>query len=391
MTAYLLILSAAAIAFRGRARTSGPAVRRFAILIPAHNEEALIGRLLENLAQLDYPKDAVDVFVVADNSVDNTALLARSYGVNVYDRRARNLQGKGHALRWLLSQLSSEGKRYDTYVVLDADSVVAANFLRRMDSGHESGSQVIQAYYSVLNPSDSSLSALRYIALAAVHYLRPLGRSALGLSCGLKGNGMSFEAAILNRFDWHWFTLTEDVEFHLALVEAGIRVDFAADTWVRADMPITLAQARSQNDRWERGRLHLLRSRVPRLLLRGFKHRSFLCLDAAVEQVIPPLSVPFAVAGMCFAASVVSGAETLAVIAAVSLAGQIVYLLCALWLVRAPARVYSALLYAPVYITWKLGLYARALISSKRVPWVRTARNGVQTQRLSTAEIRSEL
>ena len=84
------------------------------------------------------------------------------------------------------------------------------------------GSEVLQAYYTVLNVGESPLAALRYAALAALHYLRPLGRRRLGLSCGLKGNGMAFAAPVLERVGWSWFTLAEDVELHLALVEKYI-------------------------------------------------------------------------------------------------------------------------------------------------------------------------
>ena len=106
------------------------------------------------------------------------------------------------------------------------------------------------------------MAALRYAALAALHYLRPLGRARLGLSCGLKGNGMA-STPVLERYGWDWFTLAEDVELHLALVAAGSRVDFVPETTVLADMPVTLAQAASQNERWERGRLEMLRAARP--------------------------------------------------------------------------------------------------------------------------------
>jgi cellulose synthase/poly-beta-1,6-N-acetylglucosamine synthase-like glycosyltransferase len=378
---YLVILSMAAVFGRRSTPPAGPAARRFAILIPAHNEEALLGRLLENLHRLDYPRSAVDIYVVADNSDDGTAPLARSSGAHVYERFDLALQGKGYALRWLLQQLSNEGQRYDAYVIVDGDSVLAENFLRRMDAGLEAGSQVIQAYYSVLNPSESSLSALRYAALAALHYLRPLGRSMLGLSCGLKGNGMCFEARILERFGWRWFTLAEDVELHLELIKAGVRVDFAADTWVRSDMPITFAQAGSQNERWERGRLHLVRTRVSRLFLTGLRGRSLPQLDAAADQLIPPLSIPFALASLCLSLSIALGAAGPAVLAGLALAGQLVYLLCGLALVRAPFSVYRAFGYAPLYVVWKLGLYARALVNSDSVCWVRTARTPMPNDR----------
>jgi cellulose synthase/poly-beta-1,6-N-acetylglucosamine synthase-like glycosyltransferase len=374
VVAYLLVLTAAAFVARRDGPTAGTPKHRFAILIPAHNEEALIGRLLLNLQQLDYPHDLYDVCVVADNCEDMTAARARAFGARVYERVDLSEQAKGFALRWLLQQLRDEGRSYDAFVVLDADSVVAPNFLRSMDARLGAGSEVVQAYYSVLNADDSTVAALRFTALAAIHYLRPLGRSRLGLSVGLKGNGMCFAAPILERFAWRWYTLAEDVEFHLALVRDGVRVDFAPETYVLADMPISYAQATSQNARWERGRLQLLKRHVPALLLDGLRKRSALRLDAAIEQVIPPLSVPVALGGFCLLASLVLDNDLAAGLAALTLAGQVVYLLAGLLLVRAPRHAYVALLGAPQYVLWKVSLYARSLVNTRTGRWVRTAR-----------------
>ena len=366
ITLYLFALTLAALLGRAPRVGDGPAQRRFAILIPAHNEVELIGRLLRNLNDLDYSAEQYDVCVVADNCDDLTALTAISLGADVYERVDHLRQGKGYALRWLLQQLRDKGREYDAFVVLDADSVVSRNFLRRMDARLESGSQVIQAYYQVLNAADSRLTGLRYAALAALHYLRPMGRAALHLSCGLKGNGMCFSAALLERFGWRWFTLAEDVEFHLALVNEGVRVDFEKDATVLADMPVSFAQANSQNQRWEQGRVAMIRQWIPALILGGVRQVSPLRLDAAIEQLIPPLSVPFAAAVACGLLAIGLGAHEAIVLAALALAGQIVYLLVGLMLVHAPLQAYLALTAAPSYIAWKLALYGQALSPAKR-------------------------
>jgi 1,2-diacylglycerol 3-beta-glucosyltransferase len=372
LTAYLVVLTVAAAFASKHGPPPGHGLRRFAVLVPAHNEEALIGRLLDSLAQVDYPRDRFDVCVVADNCTDATAAIADATGARVFQRVDETQRAKGFALRWLLQQLRAE--TYDAFLVLDADTVVAPNLLRAMDARLEAGSQVIQAYYSVQNAHQSHVAGLRYAALAAVHYVRPLGRSLFGFSCGLKGNGMCFAAPVLQRFAWNWFTLAEDVEFHLALVGAGIRVDFAPETAVYADMPVSLAQAASQNARWERGRLQLVRQHVPRLVLDGLRQASLLRLDAAAEQLIPPLSVPFALSAACLVASLVIGTHEVQVLAAASLIGQVMYLMAGLVLVRAPLSMYLALSAAPVYIAWKVGLYGRALVTSSATNWVRTTR-----------------
>ena len=104
LAGYLIVLTVAAVFARKRGPAAGPATRRFAVLVPAHNEQALIGRLLTSLNQLDYPKDRVDICVVADNCTDATAVIARSLGARVYERSDAVEQAKGFALRWLLAQ-----------------------------------------------------------------------------------------------------------------------------------------------------------------------------------------------------------------------------------------------------------------------------------------------
>ena len=167
-------------------------------MIPAHDEELVILRLLRSLDAVDYPRDRYDVCVVADNCTDATADIARTFGARVFERTDEVERAKGFALRWLLGQIA--GERYDAFVVLDADSVVEPNLLRAFDARLAAGSQVIQAYYSVLNADASAVAGLRYAALAALHFVRPLGRSVLGLSVGLKGNGMCFAAPVLEQF-----------------------------------------------------------------------------------------------------------------------------------------------------------------------------------------------
>ncbi len=371
LAAYLLLLTFAALLSRRTVPPPGPSTRRFAVLVPAHDEEVVIGRLLRSLAALDYPRERYDVCVVADNCTDRTAEIAREFGARVFERYDAVEKAKGFALRWLLTQLT---ERYDAFVVLDADSVVEPNLLRAVDARLVAGSQVVQAYYSVLNASDSAVAGLRYAALAALHYVRPLGRSALGFSVGLKGNGMCFSAPVIERFGWDWFTLAEDVEFHLALVRSGVRVDFAWETTVLADMPVTLAQAASQNRRWEGGRLQLLRTQVVGLLVDGLRLRSLMRIDAAIEQLIPPLSVPFLLGLLVLVAALAVGAMPAALFAAASLLGQMLYLATGLLLVRAPLKAYLALSSAPVYIAWKVGLYASSIVQGRAQSWIRTSR-----------------
>jgi 1,2-diacylglycerol 3-beta-glucosyltransferase len=372
---YLLILTLAAILARRTTDLRGSTPNtRFLFLIPAHDEEQLLPGLLENLRQLDYPPSLYAVHVVADNCSDGTADVARQGGAVVHERRDTANRGKPYALRWALQRIWASAEPHDAVVILDADSVISSNYLTVMDARVARGEQVIQSYYAVRSPGASWSVSLRAVALAALHYLRPQGRMVLGGSAGLKGNGMVFAAGILRRHEWP-DSLTEDIEYHMALILSGERVTFAPDAVVWAEMPNTLAAARSQNVRWERGRTEMVRRYVPRLLKEALTRRSFLLLDAAVEQLIPPFSV-FAAANVLYlliALMVQSGFGI--VLGAFLVAGQAIYTLAGLVLARAPYAVYRALLYAPIFIGWKLWIYIRVLLGLDRQGWVRTARN----------------
>jgi len=373
ISAYLTVLGIAAFAAHGVAPSTGSRNRRFAILVPAHNEAAVIGRLLTGLRRQRYPAARFTVFVVADNCTDETAEVARRSGATVHERNQPALRAKGHALRWLLERVRTDGT-HDAYVILDADSEVDPDLLDRMDARLATGALALQSHYRVLNPDASYLTALREAAFGSLHYLRPLGRAALGLSCGLKGNGMCFDARMLDAHGWRSFGLAEDVELHLSLVRSGVKVTFVPEATVRADMPATLRGSSSQHFRWEAGRISALRQLVFPLLLDGIRQRSAVMLDAAVEQLIPPLSTAVAVAVGSVGAGLALRAPAVTVTAAVAAAGLAAHVIAGLVAVQAPPRTYRALLMAPLYVAWKVSVYGRAAIAPSGQPWVRTAR-----------------
>jgi 1,2-diacylglycerol 3-beta-glucosyltransferase len=372
LAAYLLLLSAFGLLRPSRTPARSTITRRFAVLVPAHDEATVIDRLLRSLQAQTHPRDRFDVYVVADNCSDATAEIARRFGAIVHERHEPLLRAKGHALRWLLQRVRAHGT-YDAYVIFDADSEVAPDFLARMDARLAAGSLVIQSHYRVLNDA-SGRAAMREAALASLHYLRPLGRAALGLSCGLKGNGMCFAAGVLDRFGWGSVGLAEDVELHLSLVRHGVRTDFAPEAVVKADMPSTAEDARSQNLRWEAGRLQAVKRDVAPMLIGGILRGRPMAIDAAVEQLIPPLSVAVSGAVACAMLGAVMSSPAIVATASFAALGFATHFVLGLVAVRAPARVYRALLGAPMYVLWKLALYVQAIATPASQPWVRTRR-----------------
>ena len=67
---------------------------KFMAIIPAHNEEKVIKNLIESLKEQNYPKDKLDIYVIADNCTDNTAPIAKNAGAIVYERTESRAQNK---------------------------------------------------------------------------------------------------------------------------------------------------------------------------------------------------------------------------------------------------------------------------------------------------------
>ena len=169
----------------------------FAIIVPAHNEEIVIGPLVENLLQLDYPRELFDVFIISDNSTDSTADIARSHGAQVFERFDTENRGKGYALEWFFNKLFKMPKKYDAVVIFDADNLVEPQFLRHMNNRFCDGSKIVQGYIDAKNPLDTWVTASFAMSFWVANRMAQLSRYNLGLSNTLGGTGMAISVGLL--------------------------------------------------------------------------------------------------------------------------------------------------------------------------------------------------
>ena len=389
-TLYLLSLLGAALVAR-RARPAPESARdrtRFLVLIPAHDEEAGISATLASVKRLDYPSDCFEAVVVADNCTDRTASVAAGAGATVLERIDASRRGKGHALSWALERLSSERPDWGAVVLVDADCQVSANLLEAVEQHVRGGASAVQANYVVSNAAESSASALRFAAFTLVNTVRPLGKSSLGLSCGLFGTGMGFTRSLLERQPWEAFSLAEDGEYHLRMVAAGERVAFAPEASVSSPMPLSLERGTDQQLRWEGGKLALIRDFVPRLVISGLRARDPVRLHAGLETLVPPQVLLAAGNAMLTALAAGLGSRAGLRFGAGNLAGQALFVLGGLLVGRAPRRAYRALGLAPVLLVSKLAVYARLLVGGGPTTWVRTTREPAAPDSAATASRR---
>lgn len=371
-TAYLLaLLAAAAAGTRGSPPVPMRRSPRFAVIVPAHNEETGIAETVGSLSTAG-PSTTI---VVADNCTDATAELAREAGATVWKRSDPRRPGKGNALAWAFGRIDAELPEVDAIAVVDADCTVSANLLEAAGSRMAAGARAVQVSYTVGNPEDSPAAAARYAGYALINHVRPLGKSTLRLSCGLFGSGMAFDAELLREHPWSAFDVTEDTEYHLRLVESGVRVEFAPEAYVASAMPTSLGAAKSQRERWESGGFTLSRGAARRLIVEGLRAHDASRVNAGIELLVPPQSLLMAANVAAGAAGFAFGVPAARRAAAFGLAGQAVYVLGGLALVGAPVSVYRALALGPLLSAQNARLYARLVRGWRPDGWVRTQRS----------------
>jgi cellulose synthase/poly-beta-1,6-N-acetylglucosamine synthase-like glycosyltransferase len=375
---YLLIAGkAAGKDFHKDARPSK--VFRFAIVIPAHNEESGIIGTLFSCRALDYPDENFDVVVIADNCSDNTAELCRNFGVEVIERSDSDHRGKGYALEYAFSYLIE--KSYEAFVIIDADCTLDKDALLTLSKELERGAQVAQLNNLVGNPDTNSMS----YALAVGNYIENVFyyemKSRLGLAVLLRGTGMMFSREVLIKYPWKAYSITEDIEYGVELLRNGIPVHFVVNSAVYSDFPEHADQLVIQRTRWAKGNLGFGKRKAYDLIIAGLRSKSLTLIDAGFGflALSKPLIIVSTIIATFFSALCVALKQNeftwLIFLSCLTLLfAQIVYFSSAILAFGISRKRFGLLLGAPATLMKLIIITLKNLIFKSSVGWERTPR-----------------
>ncbi|SDE21899.1 Glycosyltransferase, catalytic subunit of cellulose synthase and poly-beta-1,6-N-acetylglucosamine synthase [Paenibacillus sp. UNCCL117] len=354
--------------YRRKSKVSHAPQKSFAVLIAAHNEEQVVGALIENLKTLDYPKELYDVFVICDNCTDRTAQIVREMGATACERSNPKLRGKGYAIEWMLKELWKMPRQYDAIVMFDADNLVNPDYLTHMNNDLCNGSQVIQAYLDTKNPHDSWITAAYAVTYWYCNRLWQLPRTNLGLANYLGGTGMCFDTKLIKEMGWGATSLVEDLEFTMRCVARGISPTFNYEAKVYDEKPLTFKASARQRLRWMQGHFDVCRRYFFPLLWAGIRDRSWTKIDTAVYALnVYNVFVSSILTVVLWINMIIPNVENFpslfqiapALFAAYSILsyGQFVV---ALVLEKAPLKTYKYLITFPIYMLswWPITFYA---------------------------------
>jgi cellulose synthase/poly-beta-1,6-N-acetylglucosamine synthase-like glycosyltransferase len=219
--------------------------RSFTVLIPAHNEEATLGRALQSLANQDYPREKLRVLVVADNCTDGTGEVAKHHGADCLFRTDLVRRGKGFAIAAGMGAIGDA----DVVLILDADCELNPQAIAELNTAFDRGAKVVQ---SAVISRNADAGAAGYVAAVGAAFDRAVsaGRGRLGRAVPLRGTGMAFSRDVIPLVKWETASPVEDAEYDRQLRSAGVRVSFCKSAEVFCEAPATLADFCHQRRRW---------------------------------------------------------------------------------------------------------------------------------------------
>lgn len=307
-------------------------LRRYAVLISARNEEAVIGQLIDSIRQQDYPEENLEVYVVADNCTDRTAETAREAGAIVYRRNDTLHVGKGYALNFLLTRIREErGDQYfDGYFVFDADNLLAPDYVSRMNEVFGEEYPIVTSYRNSKNYGDNWISAgygLWFLRDAA--FLNE-PRMRLGLSAMVSGTGYMFSREVMLRCNgWPFHSLSEDTEFTVHSILAGEKIGYCGSAELYDEQPTRLKQSIRQRMRWVRGNMLVLLRKGGQLAGHIGSKNGLSCLDLLLSMA-PAIVLTVCGVAVGFLATlleILNGGQLLPMLGATAMSFAVPYLL----------------------------------------------------------------
>ena len=231
---------------------------RFLVLVPAHNEEKVIGDIIQNLNDMDYPKELYDFYIIADNCTDNTAEVARNLGAKVIETRKESEDaptGKPIALKKALQAVGDYQNRYDLMMIFDADNLMDTNMFREVNSQYldKGKPDFIQCYLGAKNKK-GVVAWFYYTGYTLTNRFFDLAKYRLGLNCAIGGTGFAMTTSYLyKRGGWTTMSLTEDFEIQVEATLEGRRILWNHHTRVYDEKPTSLLASIRQKIRWGQG------------------------------------------------------------------------------------------------------------------------------------------
>jgi len=281
---YIFVFSFAGLFYRQKSYPKATKNRKFAVLIPGYKEDEVIIEVAQEALLQDYLKDCFDVIIIADSFQPDTLAKLKALPIKVIEVSFEK-STKSKALNKAMEQLD---ENYDIAVVLDADNLMAHDFLAKLNAAFEQDFIAIQGHRAAKN-MNTSLAVLDAISEEINNHIFRKGHRVLGLSSAIIGSGMAFRYLFFKKL---MATVTAvggfDKEIELKMLKDGHKIEYLDDALVFDEKVQKSEVFSNQRRRWLSAQLHYFRldflNSLKYLLLKG----NLDYFDKAIQFIQPP-------------------------------------------------------------------------------------------------------
>jgi cellulose synthase/poly-beta-1,6-N-acetylglucosamine synthase-like glycosyltransferase len=336
---------------------------RFAVIIPAHNEESVIGDLIDSFRGLRYPRENLYPVFVLDHCTDGTLRIVADSEFPFIQRntgRRGKVPSMIEGLDWVRTHLENQ---IDAIAFFDADNIVHPEFFGYVAGRLQSGAPIIQGQVTIQNRNATVFARLSHISMSALARLKELARSRAGLSCLLRGHGMVFRRDVLEKIRWESTSLVEDREMLVRLVLANYRVTWEHSAIVESVFPATLRAAAPQRKRWAGGKSAITWQSVKALYRKWRSDHDWVAFDLMVDFLMPSHAVQVSLVFLGVLVSLlITGPYSFPTLLAISILG-IYFLYFSLAGILGGIRIRNLLdvAVAPIYILWRTWIFLASM------------------------------
>ena len=261
-----------------------PSIRRMAVLIPGYKEDIVILEVAEASLKQSYPAASFDVIIVADSFKPETVEALKKLPLKVVEVKFE----KSTKSKSLNAAMEAVGDNYDVAVVLDADNIIAFDFLEKINEAFESGFTAVQGHRMAKN-MNNSMAVLDSISEEINNHIFRKGHRVAGLASGLIGSGMAFT---YDMFKKRMLAIEAiggfDKELELTMLRDGIKIEYLDDAVVLDEKVQDKVVFENQRKRWLAAQFIYFRRFVWAGIVQFATRLNIDFLDKVYQMVMPP-------------------------------------------------------------------------------------------------------
>jgi cellulose synthase/poly-beta-1,6-N-acetylglucosamine synthase-like glycosyltransferase len=258
-------------------------LNKFVIFIPGYKEDAVIYNVAKEALNQEYPKELFDVIVIADSfqqkTLDDLSSLPLKVNVVSFDKST-----KAKALNKTMANIPDN--LYDAVIILDADNVLARDFITKMNDSINAGYHVVQGHRAAKNINGFAM--LDAMSEEINNNIYSKGHRVIGMSSRLAGSGMAFSYQLYKDTMSKIDSVAEDKEVELRLMKRGYKFEYRDDA-ICYDEKVSQANVfNNQRSRWISAQYFYLKKDFLPAVWYLFTKGNLDYFDKAFQMMLPP-------------------------------------------------------------------------------------------------------